>query len=269
MTRRQPGWRFWKKRIKFRGGRPASQEWNVISPATASAMASAGPFDGCGQLIDVPPASLLPCPETVKGVPIVLSSATEGSLAGQPLWPNHTVDRVMGTVFLFRRCGLSTANVVVPALPVFVGLGIRKARFDYDAVTPTWETDFDPLHEDDMEERWIWRDVVELGPAFNAPDCIGLCNGGINIDGYGSAGEGGFYANANVTEQRFMRQGIRLNVRNRCVLKENEGLVMIVSVMHTPITFAPSAHGYPDLWSEHPTRVEVIPFLRTHVKMHR
>lgn len=210
------GW--WPRRRKRR----SPGEYNVISEATASAMACSSPFrDGSCSWSEVL-LSGFPCDYTQPCPVVILSSAAEGDLAGQPLWPKHTVESVRGEIHLFTTGLSDMANIHTPPGGVLVHMGIRKTRFDYDAVTPTFESDFDPGHEDDAEARWIWTKHVYIPPGS-----IPTSSGNIG-DGSGSQWGNDF---AGLGRNR---ASVMLNERNRVRLGENEGLILVTSISPDP-----------------------------------
>lgn len=242
----------WKRRQRRPG------EYNVISQATAAAMAGSSPFrDGsCGQIVDLPEG--LTCDETVAFVPTILSSAAEGDLAGQPLWPAHTVESVRGEIFFFKVGSLAVANQVKPGQGCLVHLGMRKTRFDYDAVTPSFETDFDPAHEDDAEARWIWTKHLFIPPSpspdhYSSTGTTAVTGGGFVVCTF----DGATHCRAQVT----------VNERNRVKLNENEGLVLHVTVSQDPwwSLFATAELPLGPIHGNQAT-IGMKPFLRTYVR---
>lgn len=251
---------FWipRRRRKKRG----PGEYNVISEATAVAMAGSAPFrDGsCSQERDV--INDGSCTDTFPFTPIILSSAAEGDLAGQPLWPKHTVESVRGEVFFFNTGIAAGGNTYLPAGGAMVHMGIRKTRFDYDAVTPSFETDFDPAHEDDAEARWIWLKHFYLPPS---PSAYATNSAGLLGDGSGSAWVVPF---ADATRARTV---VTINERNKVRLGENEGLVLLVTCSPDPWAFigpAPAARPL-GLIHNHDAKVSMLPYLRTYVRQSR
>lgn len=246
-------------------------EFNVISEATATAFAASSPFrDGsCGQIVSIDPRALN-CQDTVPMTPIILSSASEGDFGGQPIWPKHTVESVRGDLFFFHAGDLEADNASLPGGGVMVHMGIRKTRFDFDATTPSFETDFDPAHEDDAEARWIWLRHLYLPPVPSLDNTSSAGVGGhlpvalgLGCDSMGQP-QGWQVTWSDATRSR---AHVTLNERNRVKLEENEGLVLLVTVSQDPYTNLFDCHGNPmgDIHNL-PSRVGLVPYLRTFVR---
>lgn len=258
------------KRPPWRRKRRLPGEFNIISEATATAFAASAPFrDGsCGQIVDFDPRAMS-CQDTVPMTPIVLSSASEGDFGGQPIWPKHVVESVRGDLFFFKVGSLAESNQIMPGAGCMVHCGIRKTRFDYDAVVPAFETDFDPAHEDDAEARWIWLKHFYLppSPSLATTTSTGISGGlpaPLSCSGVGGQAQAFDLTWSNATASR---AHVVVNERNRVKLEENEGLVLLITVSQDPFTSLFSCVTSP-MGEIHnlPATLGVVPYVRTYVR---
>lgn len=247
---RKPPW-------KRRSGRPG--EWLSPSQSSADSLGAKPPW-GVPIRVDYPGFASAPPPETAidRSTAVLLSSAVEDALLGQPIWPKHTVVHITGEIFVAPTPYPLQVGETDGA-PFILHMGIRKFRYDDLAASPSFEIDGDPGGPDEADSRWIWRKHLWVPPAFMTEEVA--TPAGSNPHRLGDTGN-------TVTFTRdpwgvFKVQHLSLNVRNKVRIEEDEGLLLVFSTSATPTQLG-GGSVFEELDGGAGT-CQVLPFLRSYV----
>lgn len=210
-------------------------EWLIPDETTAASLLCASPW---GTSIDVSAVGTNWTSSPLAGIvltPILLTSAAEDTISGQPLWPQHTVERVRGTVFVFQN---PNQESTVPS-PFLYHYGVRLVDAD-EAGQPDFSASV--LSEKQADDRWVARGHFFVPGVIN-----GVPAGPVVAQTYAT------------TSYMAQHRGIEINIRNRVKVKQDQFLLWFHEVSGSGASALPA-------WAGNIVLANVVPYLRTYIR---